>query len=103
MPAVPFPRIPLAFLPAPYAVPGRGQGGFGKRCFPTKRPRVEGTAARLPNEPKRLKTLVINQLAHEAEKQTQARYQPSYQSLTAILAPILKKYEWNYERSCDVL
>ncbi len=47
-----------------------------------------------PNKPKRLKTLVINELAHETEKQTQARYQPCYQLLTAILAPILKKYEW---------
>ncbi len=47
-----------------------------------------------PNKPNRLKTLVINELAHEAEKQTQARYQPWYQSLTAILAPILKKFVW---------
>ncbi len=38
--------------------------------------------------------LVINELAREAEKQTQARYQPWYQSLTAILAPILKKFVW---------
>ncbi len=29
-----------------------------------------------PNKPKRLKTLVINELAHETEKQTQATYQP---------------------------
>ncbi len=29
-----------------------------------------------PNEPKRLKTLVINEIAREAEKRTQARYQP---------------------------
>ncbi len=28
------------------------------------------------NEPKRIKTLVINELAHEAEKRTQAYYQP---------------------------
>ncbi len=55
------------------------------------------------NEPKGLKMRVINKIAHEAEKQTQASYEPRYQSLTAILAPILKKYEWNYKRSCDVL
>ncbi len=39
--------------------------------------------------------LGINKIARETEKQTQASYQPWYQSLTAILAPILKKYEWN--------
>ncbi len=37
---------------------------------------------------------VINELAHEAEKQTQARYQSWYQSLTAILTPILRKFVW---------
>jgi hypothetical protein len=82
MPAVPFPTIPLEFLPAPYAAPGR-------RPF--------------RNEPMRLKTLVINKIAHKAEKRTQASYHPWYQSLRAILAPFLKKYEWNDERSCDVL
>ncbi len=45
-------------------------------------------------KPKRLKTLVINELAHKAEKRTQACYQPWYQSLTAILTPILKKFGW---------
>jgi hypothetical protein len=47
--------------------------------------------------------IVINKIAQKAEKPTHARYQPWYKSLTAILTPILKKYEWNYERSCDVL
>jgi hypothetical protein len=56
-----------------------------------------------PNKPKRLKVLVINKIARKGEKQTHADYQPWYQSLTAILGPILKKYEWNDERSCDVL
>ncbi len=46
------------------------------------------------NKPKRLKTLVINKIARKAEKQTQACYEPWYQSLTAILAPILKKFVW---------
>ncbi len=46
------------------------------------------------NEPKRLKTLVINNIAHEAEKRTQASDKPWYQSLTAILAPILQKFVW---------
>ncbi len=60
-------------------------------------------ASAKPNKPKRLKMLVINKIARKAEKQTHASYQPCYQSLTAVLALILKKYEWNYERSCDVL
>ncbi len=47
-----------------------------------------------PNEPKRLKMLVINKIDHEAEKQTHARYQPCYQSLTAIFGPILKQFVW---------
>ncbi len=47
-----------------------------------------------PNKPKRAKTLVIHRIAHEAEKRTQASYEPRYQSLTAILAPILKKFVW---------
>jgi hypothetical protein len=47
-----------------------------------------------PNEPKGLKPLVINNIAHGAEKRTQASYQSWYQSLTAILAPILKKFVW---------
>ncbi len=55
------------------------------------------------NKPKSLKTLVINKIARKAEKRTQGGYQPLYQSLRAILAPILERYEWNYERSCDVL
>jgi hypothetical protein len=46
---------------------------------------------------------VINKIARKAEKQTHEDYHQWYQSLTAILAPILRKYEWNYERSCDVL
>jgi hypothetical protein len=56
-----------------------------------------------PSKPKRLKMLVINKIARKAEKQTQARYQQWYQSLRAILAQMLEKNEWNYERSCDVL
>jgi hypothetical protein len=47
--------------------------------------------------------LVINKIAHKPEKQTHDNYHAWYQSLTAILPPILKKYEWNYERSCNVL
>ncbi len=46
------------------------------------------------NEPKRLKTLVISKIAPEAEKRTQACYEPYYQSLTTISAPILKKFVW---------
>jgi hypothetical protein len=56
-----------------------------------------------PNKPKGLKVLVINKIARKSGKQTHGDYQPWYQSLTAIFGPILKKYEWNYERSCDVL
>ncbi len=117
MPAVPFPRIPLAFLPAPHAAPGRGQGlaepphprpsrlcgrgRHGEAVLPIApgeggRQYVSGLkkASARPNEPKRLKTLVINKIARKAEKQTQASYQPWYQSVTAILAPILKKFVW---------
>ncbi len=47
-----------------------------------------------PNKPKGLKTLVINKTARATEKRTQASYEPRYQSLTAILAPILKKSVW---------
>ncbi len=46
------------------------------------------------NEPKALKMLVINEIGGKAEKRTQARYQPWYQSLTAILAPVLQKFVW---------
>jgi hypothetical protein len=56
-----------------------------------------------PNEPKGINMLVINKIRQKPEKQTHEDYHSCYQSLTAILAPILKKYEWNYERSCDVL
>jgi hypothetical protein len=47
-----------------------------------------------PNEPKGLKLLVINKIAREPEKRTQASYHPWYQSLTAILPPILRKFVW---------
>jgi hypothetical protein len=47
-----------------------------------------------PSKPKRLNAFAINKIARKSEKQTQARYQTCYQSLTAILAPILRKYEW---------
>ncbi len=64
--------------------------GEGGRQFVTELTK----ASTKQNEPKRLKTLAINELAHEVEKQTQASYQPWYQSLTAILAPILKEFVW---------
>ncbi len=51
-------------------------------------------ASTKPNKPKRLNMPAVNEIAREAEKQTQARYQPWCQSLTAILAPILKKFVW---------
>ncbi len=90
-------RVSSELQPSPLA----GEGGAGKQCFPSRRVRgVVNTVAELtkastkPNEPKRLKTLVINELPHGAEKQTQARYEPRYQSLTTISAPILKKFVW---------
>jgi hypothetical protein len=75
-----------------------GEGGTGldpKSFFCTALER-DRSSMRLtnPNEPKGLKPLVISKIAREAEKRTQATYQPWYQSLTAILAPILKKFVW---------
>ncbi len=78
MPAVPFARMRLAFLPAPHAAEK------GRRKMRRAR----------PNKPKRLKTLVISKIAHETEKLTQAYYHPWYQSLTAIFGRILRKFVW---------
>ncbi len=113
MPAAPF-RIHFAFRPARYALLERGQSSlgavWGEAVLPPRRVRevcqhvIElMKASTKPNKPMRAKVFAINKIPHKAEKQTQARYQPCYQSLTAILGPILKKYEWNYERSRDVL
>ncbi len=64
--------------------------GAGSRQYVTELTKASAKS----NEPKGLNVLVINELAREAEKRTQARYQPWYQSLTEILAPILKKFVW---------
>jgi hypothetical protein len=86
-----------------------GEGGTGldpKSFFCTvlgggRSRRQRGQAK--PNKPMGLNTLIINKISQKPEKQTHGDYHPWYQSLTGILGPILKKYEWNYERSCDVL
>ncbi len=75
-----------------------GEGGIGFDpksffCTALEKDRRQMRRAKL-NKPNRLKTLVINRIAHEAEKRTQACYDPRYQSLTAILAPILRKFVW---------
>ncbi len=108
MPAVPV-RIGLAFRLARYVSQNRGRGlGRGKRAA-SPRAGSRQCASELmkasakPNKPKSPKVLIINKIAHKSEKQTHGDYQPLYQSLTAILGPILRKFGWNYERSCDVL
>ncbi len=47
-----------------------------------------------PNEPNEVKTIGINMIARKRRKQTQACYPPSYQWLTRIFPPILRKFVW---------
>jgi hypothetical protein len=46
------------------------------------------------NKPNAPKTLAINDISQEWDKQTQATYQPCYQLLTAILGPVFEKFGW---------
>jgi hypothetical protein len=45
----------------------------------------------------------VSKISEKGGKQTQGYQLACFQQLTAVFAPILKKYEWNYEPSCDVL
>jgi hypothetical protein len=78
---------------------GLGGGGTGldQKSFSDHRTWESQKARRRakPNKPMRLKVLVINKIARKEEKQTHGDYPTWCQSLTAILAPFLKKYEWN--------
>ncbi len=86
MPAVPS-RIPFAFRLAGYAGLERGRGSAGAVWVEAVLPVAPGEGSRQyrseltkasakSNEPKGLKVLVINKIAHKTEKQTQANYEP---------------------------